>query len=185
MNLQSILSILFVCFIITVVLYLLWLFVPAISGLPWVPTRTPRIRRALELAQVAPGEIFYDLGSGDGRVLILAAREFGVQAIGIEISPLHCILAGINVLIQGVSRSVKIKWASYFKADFRNADVIFVYMTSKEVSRLRPKLESQLRPGTRVITISCEISGWQPVKFNRQEIIFVYQMGTHTPHFTR
>jgi predicted RNA methylase len=185
MSPEDLLSFLFLLFIILVGLYLLWLIVPIISGLPWIPTQPPRIRRALELAQVAPGDIFYDLGSGDGRVLIMAAREFGAQAIGIEISPLHCFFTAISALYLGISNRVKIRWASYYKVDFSNADVLFVYMTSKEVSRLRPQLESQLRPGTRVITISCEIVGWQPIKFNREDVIFIYQVGLHTPHLTR
>jgi SAM-dependent methyltransferase len=185
MNLDGLLIILFALFIIFICLYLLWVIIPALSGLPWIPTQTPRIRRALKLAQAAPGEIFYDLGSGDGRALILAAREFGVHATGIEISPLHCLFARVNALLQGVSHRVKIKWASYYKADFSDADIIFVYMTSREASRLRPRLENQLRPGVRVITISCEIGGWEPIKFNREELIFLYQVGAHTTHFTK
>ncbi len=164
--------------IILAVLYLLWVLIPAISGLPWIPTKPDRIRRGLALAQVSKGEIFYDLGSGDGRALIIAAREFGAHAIGIEISPIHCIVARIKILRDGVGDRVKIKWASFYHADFKDADIIFVYMTSQETTRLRPRLESQLRAGTRIIAISCEIKGWQPVAFDRDEVIFIYQMGT-------
>jgi predicted RNA methylase len=165
---------------ILLVLYFFWMIIPMISGLPWIPTRPARIHHALALAHISPGEILYDLGSGDGRVLVMAAREFGARAIGIEISPIHCIAARVNALLRGINNKVQIRWASFYKADFKDADVIFVYMTSKEATRLRPHLERQLRPGTRVISISCEIDGWQPVEFNRDELIYLYRMGSQS-----
>jgi SAM-dependent methyltransferase len=178
MSLGNFLFILFIITAVLLVLYLLWVIIPGLSGLPWIPTRPLRIRRALELAQISPGDIFYDLGSGDGRALILAAREFGARAIGIEISPIHCIVARINAFLGGTNNKVEIRWASFYKADFRDADVIFVYMTSAEATRLRPHLERQLRPGTRVISISSGIVGWQPVIFNREELIYIYRVGS-------
>jgi len=156
------------------VVYILWAIIPSLSGLPWIPTRSKRIHRALELAQLSPGEILYDLGSGDGRVLILAAREFGAHAVGVEISPIHCLVAWVNVYLHGVSSQVSIKWASFYKVELRNANVIFIYMTSRQASRLRSRLESQLHPGARVLTIACEIGGWQPAAFDQKEIIYLY-----------
>ncbi|MBN1454167.1 MAG: class I SAM-dependent methyltransferase [Anaerolineales bacterium] len=70
----------------------LWLIVPALYGVPWVPTREKRIREALQLAKLQPGENLYDLGAGDGRVLLIAVREFGASAVGIEIGPVQCAL---------------------------------------------------------------------------------------------
>ena len=147
-----------------------------ISGLPWIPTRPARIHHALALANISPGDILYDLGSGDGRVLVMAAREFGARAIGIEISPIHCLVARVNAILGGINNKVEIRWASFYKVDFSDADVIFVYMTSREATRLQPHLERQLRPGARVISISCEIAAWQPVEFNRDELIYLYRM---------
>jgi SAM-dependent methyltransferase len=178
MSIENPLFILCIFAVILLVLYLLWVIIPGLSGLPWIPTRPLRIRRALELAHITPGEIVYDLGSGDGRVLILAAREFGAQAIGIEISPIHCIVARVKAIFGGLKNKVTIRWASFYKVDFSDADVIFIYMTSREAARLRPYLERQLRSGTRIISISCEIAGWQPVEFNREELIFIYRMGS-------
>jgi SAM-dependent methyltransferase len=157
-----------------VFLYLLWIIIPDISGLPWIPTQPQRIRRALELAQLKPGDLFYDLGSGDGRALIMAARDFGVQAIGVEISPIHCFFSWLNVLFHGVQGKVKIKWASFYTINFSNANVIFAYLTSREASRLRPHLEALLKSGTRIVTVSCEIEGWQPTAINREELLFLY-----------
>jgi SAM-dependent methyltransferase len=176
MSIENILLMPIVLIAALVGLYLLWVIIPAISGLPWIPTRPSRIRRALELAELIPGEIFYDLGSGDGRALILAAREFGARAVGVEISPIHCIAAKILALYYGVNKQVKIRWASFYRANFSDADVIFLYMTSKEASRLRTRLKKELRSGARVITISCEVDGWLPVKFNQEELIFIYRI---------
>lgn len=159
------------------VIYLLWIIIPAVTGLPWIPTKRSRIRKSLELACLSKGQILYDLGAGDGRALILAAREFGVYAVGIEISPIHCLAAMFSAWRGGVSSLVKIKWANYYKVDFSEANVVFIYMTSSEAARLRPILERQLKPGTRVIAISCEINGWEPVAYDREEVIYIYQVG--------
>ena len=89
--------------IILIVAFLcgLWLMIPYFYGLPWVPTHYKRIRKALDLAQLRPGEVLYDLGAGDGRVLIVAAREYKARAIGIEIEERYCEIAAKR-LAQGV-----------------------------------------------------------------------------------
>jgi SAM-dependent methyltransferase len=159
-----------------VIVYALWLVVPFIAGLPWFPTRTARIRKALRLAQVQPGETVYDLGSGDGRVLIMAAREFGARAIGIEISPVHCLVAWLAARFNGVADRVSIRLGNFYTTRLPDADVVFAYMTSKEAPRIRPHLERQLRPGARLVTISFDFDCWQPDDFDNQELIFLYKM---------
>jgi SAM-dependent methyltransferase len=156
--------------------YGLWLLVPILAGLPWRPTAQQRIRRAQELAALKPGERFYDLGSGDGRVLFMAACEFGAQAIGIEISPLHCLVARLLARSQHSRHPIDVRQGDFFKADLRDADVVFAYMTSREAKRLRPHLEQQLRPGARVITISFDFDGWQPNAYDNDALIFLYEM---------
>jgi tRNA A58 N-methylase Trm61 len=157
-------------------IYMFWVITPILSGLPWIPTQPQRIRKALQLAHLSPGEILYDMGSGDGRVLILAAREFGAHAIGIEISPFHYLVAWINIFVHGVNEQVEIKWANFYNANISNASVIFAYVTTKETTLLKSHLESQLHPGSRVVTISCEINGWEPEKYDREELIYVYKI---------
>lgn len=162
-----------ILFIISV---FLWILVPLITGLPWVPTRDTRIHRALQLADVRPGEVVYDLGAGDGRVLVAAARDFEARAVGIEISPVHCLLAIIRARLAGVGRQVTVRPGSFYHADFSDADVVYAYLTFEQAARLRPTLESSLRKGTRVVTISSDIDGWQPEQIDRQELIFLYRM---------
>jgi SAM-dependent methyltransferase len=159
-----------------VVLYALWVIVPILTGLPYVPTRLSRIRKALELVQLKPGELLYDLGAGDGRVPLMAAQEFGARAVGIEISPLHCLYAWLSALGHHLGRQISLRLANFYSTDLTNADVIFAYMTSREAPRLRPYLEKRLRPGTRVVTVSFDFDGWQPVAVDSQNLIFVYHM---------
>ncbi len=159
-----------------VIVYGLWLVVPFLAGLPWFPTRAGRIRKALLLAQLKPGETIYDLGAGDGRVLIMAAREFGARAIGIEISPVHCLVAWLAAVFNRVDGQVSIRLGNFYTARLSDADVVFAYMTSKEAPRIRPHLERQLRPGTRIVTISFDIDCWQPDDFDNQDLIFLYKM---------
>ncbi len=159
-----------------VIVYGLWVIVPFLSGLPWFATRRTRIRKALQLAQVQPGETVYDLGAGDGRVLIMAAREFGARAIGVEISPVHCLVAWLAALFNGVAGQVSIRLGNFYTARLGDADVVFAYMTSKEAPRIQRHLEQQLRPGTRVVTIAFDFDCWQPDDFDNQELIFLYKM---------
>jgi SAM-dependent methyltransferase len=153
-----------------------WIVIPILYGLPWVPTQRKRIRRALELSKVRPGEIVYDLGAGDGRVLIVAAREFGARAVGIEIDPVHCAVAWLRAFFSGARGSVSIRREDFFKTDLEDADVVFAYLTSAHAARLQPLLDKQLRPGARVVAISADLKGWQPAAFDSEYLIFMYQM---------
>lgn len=154
----------------------LWVLVPLTTGLPWVPSRDKRIRRALQLAEVHPGEIVYDLGAGDGRVLVLAAREFGARGVGIEVSPMHCLIARLRALLTGTSRQIQMRCANMYSYPLANADVVYVYATPEHAARLQPHLERQLKPGARVVTLSAEMKGWQPDQIDRGDLVFLYRM---------
>lgn len=154
----------------------LWLIVPALYGVPWVPTREKRIREALKLANLKPGETLYDLGAGDGRVLTMAAREFGALAVGIEIGPMQCALGWVRGLLSGTRLTVRVRCGNFYRADVSDADVVFVYLTSKQTVRLQEKLALELRPGARVVSIAADFPNWQPTEVDREMLIFVYEM---------
>ena len=162
--------------IVLVILILLWILVPALAGLPPVPTQPDRIRKALKLADLRPGESLYDLGAGDGRVLLIAAREFGAQAVGIEIGPVQCALIWLRAVTSGLKNEIRIRWGSFYSTELRGADVIYVYGTSKEVKRLAGHLEKQLKPGARVISISADFPEWEPIALDEHDLIFLYEM---------
>ena len=155
---------------------LLWILVPAIYGLPPVPTKPERIRKALMLANLQPNDVLYDLGAGDGRVLLIAARDFGAKAMGIEIGPVQCALIWLRAVASGFGNKIQIRWANFYKADLSDAGVIFVYATSKEVVKLAPHLEKQLKKGARVVSISADFPEWEPSTFDDRDLIFVYEL---------
>jgi len=162
--------------ILIIVVVLLWFYVPALYGLPYRPARVERIRAALKLANLRADEVLYDLGSGDGRVLLLAAREFQARGIGAEIGPLQCALSWLRIVSGGLADRIQIRWENFMKADVRDVDVVYVYATSKELMKLAPSLEKQMKPGSRVISISADFPEWEPSRFDNHDLIFVYEM---------
>ncbi|MBI5298198.1 MAG: 50S ribosomal protein L11 methyltransferase [Chloroflexi bacterium] len=150
--------------------------VPYFHGLPSTPTSRERIRKALEMADLRAGETLYDLGSGYGRVLIIAAREFDAKAIGIDAGPVQTLRAWAGSLLNGVSSRVQVRMGNFLQADLSEADVVFAYLTSDYVPKLEQKLAAQLKPGARIVTISFDFSNWEPTAFDEQNLIFLYKM---------
>jgi len=157
-------------------LALLWILVPAFYGLPSKPTRPDRIRKALQMVDLKPDETLYDLGAGDGRVLLIAAREFGARVVGIEIGPVQCALIWLKIIRNGLSPRAQIKLKNFYKADLSEADVAFIYGTSREVVKLTPYLKDQMKLGSRVVSISSDFPEWEPTVFDEEQLIFGYEM---------
>ncbi len=162
--------------ILFMIVVLLWFVFPAAYGLPLAGTNPERIRKALKLANLQPNEVVYDLGAGDGRVLFVAAREFGARAVGIEIGPLQCAWTWLRVAARGLGNRIQVRWGNFYKADLHEADVVFVYATSREVVKLAPCLEQQLKKGARLVSISADFPEWEPSTFDERDLIFVYSM---------
>ncbi len=166
----------FFFFIALFIVGLLWILVPAMYGLPSRPTHPDRIRAALKLATLKAGETLYDLGCGDGRVLVIAAKEFGAKAVGVEIGPVQRLVSRVRALYNGVSDRVRVEAGNFYQSDVREADVVFIYATSTEVARLASHLQSQMKPGARVVSISADFPEWEPTAFDEARLIFVYEM---------
>jgi ribosomal protein L11 methylase PrmA len=129
----------------------------------------------LKLAEVKKGDVLYDLGSGDGRIPVTAARKYGVRAIGIDIDPQRIEEANENARKNGVTNLVTFKNEDLFKTDFRDATVVTLYLLPDLNVRLRPRLWSELRPGTRVVSHQFEMGDWKPektVELNGRTIYF-------------
>ena len=155
------------------ILALLWILVPAFYGLPSKPTKVDRIRKALKLVNLQPDEVLYDLGAGDGRVLLIAVKEFGAKAVGIEVGPIQCVLIWLRVTASGLSNRITIHWGNFFKSDLSEADVVYLYATSTEVLKLAPYLEKKMRRGSRLVSISADFPEWEPSAFDGEILIFV------------
>ena len=162
--------------ILLFILILLWVLIPALYGLPLVATKPERIHKALQLANLQRDETLYDLGAGDGRVLLIAARDFGAHAVGIEVGPIQCVLIWLRVTATGFRNQIQIRWENFYKADLHAADVVFIYATSKEITKLASHLEKQLKAGARLISISADFPEWEPSALEKHELIFVYEM---------
>ena len=171
-----IILILYGIFLFLFLLGLLWIFIPALYGLPSRPTDPDRIRKALRSANLQPNELLYDLGAGDGRVLLIAAKEFGANAVGIEVGPIQCALIWLRIVGSGLGNKIQLKWGNYFKMDVSQADVVFIYATSREVQRLAPYLEKQMKSGSRLVSISADFPEWEPSAFDEPDLFFIYSM---------
>lgn len=149
---------------------------PGIVGAPWLPTPANGLAAVLKEAGLKPGEVFIDLGCGDGRVLIAAAGIFGAQCIGVEIDPLKIPLARWRVKRAGLSEKVKIIRASAMDAPLAEADVVFLYLSHQLIDRLKPKFARELKPGARIVSFGFMVSGFPLVKTDAGKKWFVYKM---------
>jgi len=143
---------------------------------PFVPTPMRIVRRMLSMAELKPGEVLYDLGSGDGRVIITAAEEFGARAVGVELNPIRVYLSKLRVSRLGLQDRVEVRRQSFFEADLREADVVSMYLLPEINEKLKPKLKEELKRGARVVVYAFIIKGWKPTKSDSESKIFVYQI---------
>lgn len=157
-------------------LVLSWILVPAFYGLPSKPTNPDRIRKALRLVDLKKDEVLYDLGAGDGRVLFIAAGEFGAQAVGVEVGPVQWAWIRLKIVLGGLGGRVRIKLRDLYKTDLGDADVLYFYGTSREVRKLAPYLKEQMKTGARLVSISADFPEWEPSKFDEESLIFTYEM---------
>jgi ubiquinone/menaquinone biosynthesis C-methylase UbiE len=127
----------------------------------YVPTPQPVVDAMLRLAKVQKGEMVYDLGCGDGRAVVTAARDFGARGIGVDIDPKRVEESNANVAKAGVADRVQIKQADLFQMKFADADVLFLYLLPALNVRLRPRILDELRPGTRVVSNSFAMAEWE------------------------
>ncbi len=134
---------------------------------PFVASPESVIRRLLTMAELKPGEIFVDLGAGDGRPVIIAAREFGARAIGVELREDLVKQAMRKVMELGLQDRVKIIHDDIFNVNISMADVVYLYLTTSANEKVKPKLEAELKKGARVVSHDYEIIGWKPVKVER------------------
>jgi len=158
-------------------------FSPADNLAPYIPSPQIVVERMLELARIKPGETVYDLGSGDGRILITAAQKFRAKAVGIEMSSELCKFTTAKIEKLGLQDQVKVMHANLLRVDLSPADVVTIYLLTSSNIRLRPNLEKYLRTGARVVSNDFEIRGWKTKEVvsmqigNAQHTIYLYEIG--------
>src|SRR5512145_2710135 len=130
----------------------------------FVPTPQEVVEDMLRLANVKKGDVLYDLGSGDGRIAITAAKKYGIKATGIDIDPDRIREARENARKAGVTDLVEFRQEDLFKADFREATVVTLYLLPDLNVKLRPRLWEELKPGTRIVSHQFDMGTWKPEK---------------------
>jgi predicted RNA methylase len=131
---------------------------------PYVPSPPQVIRQMLVLAELKPREVFFDLGAGDGRTVIMAAKDFGARAVGVELREDLVKKALSTIYENGLQDRVTIVNGDMFNVDLTSADVVFLYLTTSANEKVKPKLEAELKQGVRVVSHDYEIVGWKPLK---------------------
>lgn len=134
----------------------------------WVPTPDELVERMLRMAQTTSSDVVYDLGSGDGRTVITAAKKFGAKAMGIEYNPDMVTLSQRNAQREGVAANATFIKADLFESDFSKATVITMYLLPSINARLKPKI-LDLKPGTRVVSHAFDMEDWQPDQIDTVE----------------
>jgi predicted RNA methylase len=131
---------------------------------PYVPSPPQVIRQMLILAELKPREVFFDLGAGDGRTVVMAAKDFGARAVGVELREDLVKKALSTVYENGLQDRVTIVNGDMFNVDLTSADVVFLYLTTSANEKVKPKLEAELKKGVRVVSHDYEIVGWKSFK---------------------
>jgi len=146
------------------------------SVAPYVPTPMNVVHEMLKLAGAGPGDVLYDLGCGDGRVLLAAVEEFNVdKAVGLEINPRMAEATRMKVYDRDLQGRIVVLQANFFEEDLSEATIVTLYLTTMGNSRLRPKLERELRPGARVVSHDFPVTEW----VHSREEERMYMVGTH------
>jgi precorrin-6B methylase 2 len=140
----------------------------------YVPTPQPVVDAMLKMANVKKGDILYDLGSGDGRIPITAARQYGVRAVGIEINPERIAEANENAQDAKVTNLVTFRTDDLFTADFSEASVVTLYLLNTLNEKLRPKLLRELKPGTRIVSHAFRMGDWEPQRSQEVDGNMIY-----------
>jgi SAM-dependent methyltransferase len=129
---------------------------------PYVPTTPAAVKAMLKLAAVKKTDVVYDLGCGDGRIVIAAAKTYGARGVGIDLDPARLREARENARRAGVAHLVRFEEKDLFEADFREATVVTLFLLPTANARLRPRLLEQLRPGSRIVANTFDMGDWKP-----------------------
>src|ERR1700680_1496743 len=135
-----------------------------VPDVPYLPTTEEAVVAMLKLADVKSTDVVYDLGCGDGRIVVAAAKNFGARGVGIDIDPVRIAEAKANAKKAAVENLVQFEENDLFQADIHEASVVTLFLLSSVNLKLRPKLLGELKPGTRIVSNTFEMGDWQPDK---------------------
>jgi len=143
-------------------------------GAPWVPTSLGKVQAMLAIAEVGPNDLVYDLGCGDGRMLVATAWNFEARAVGIEIDPLRYLWCQALITVLGLRGRVKIIYGDFFAQDLSPADVVTCYLTQSTNERLQDKFLQELQPSARLVSSDFTFPRLKLIRQNNPARIYLY-----------
>lgn len=161
---------------IVFIIYVLWKYWALSVGAGYDPAPMDKVNKMLVMAKVTSDDIVFDLGCGDGRILIAASKGFGARGVGIEIDPFRFLFAWLMVLVSGQLRRVKITFGNFFKSDIHDATVVMLFLYGPTNNKLKKKFRRELKPGTRIVSYVWEFDGWQAHDFLPEDRIYMYKI---------
>jgi precorrin-6B methylase 2 len=164
--------------VVTVSLIIIWIMWSSIIGAGFEPTSKDLVTKMLEMAEIGPDDVVYDLGSGDGRIVIEAVKSYGASAVGIEADPIRVLWSRMFLFFNGIQDKSKIKWGNFFNEDIIDATSVTLFLGGKTNQKLKEKLVNELKPGTKVVSYVWTFHGWNPVKVDYIDKIYLYKIGT-------
>lgn len=168
----------YVLFFITQIafpIFILYLILAFITGAPFVPSTDKTARTMIDLAHTKTGQTVIDLGSGDGRLLQLAAAQ-GAKAVGIEMNPYLVIFSKIRALLSPYRNKITVRWRNLWKTNLSQADVIFIYLLPWRMDTLAKKLKKECKPGTLVVSNSFLFPHWKILRQDSTNHVYVYKV---------
>ena len=156
---------------------LVWSYLPVIWGAPWVPSSLGTVKKMLQMAEVTSGQKVVDLGAGDGRIVIVAARLFGAQAVGVEIDPIRCLIANSLICMLGLRKKAHVYHSNMCDFDLSDVDVVTVYLLQGTNQKIKDWLGEQLPSGAKIVSHSFSMDGWMPSAIDDTKNIFMYEIG--------
>lgn len=153
---------------------MLW---PLAIGAAYSPSSMRVVRKMLKMAEVNEDDIVYDLGSGDGRIVIEAAHRYNALGVGVEADPIRVFLSRTKIFKNRLRNHVRIIWGNLFHQNLSHATVVILFLWGRTNDKLKNKLQEELDPGTRIVSYVWKFEGWNPVKIDEKERIYLYIVG--------
>lgn len=166
-------------FLLVAILFLLamlsWIWPPDSPWSFWWTTSKEVSRKLLRLAKVKKGDVFYELGSGEGTTVLIAAKEFQAKCVGIEIDPVRSVISRVRIFLSGV-KHIAILRKNFFHVDLSPATVVYAYLVPKALLRLQKKFLKDLKPGTRVVSYKYEIPYLPEIARDKKNELYLYKI---------
>ncbi len=144
-------------------------------GAGYEPTPRRAVEQMLRFAEVGPADTVFDLGAGTGAIVFRAVRTYRARAVGVEVEPIRVAILRLRRRVGPLADRISIRWGDFFHLDYRSATVVTAFLWPGAMARLRPKLESELPAGARVVSHCHPVPGWTPTSYDRATDVYLYR----------